>query len=89
VTAQREPPTQTGVRADDRHRGAGARGRTDRPRGTEQGRPAGIQEALKLVGALLTFGLIAAVAVVVLSAITWSVGSHSSNPAVAGRARPA
>jgi hypothetical protein len=47
----------------------------------------GIQEALKIVGALLTFGLIAAVAGVVLAAITWAVGSHSSNPHVAGRGK--
>jgi hypothetical protein len=47
----------------------------------------GISEATKIVGALLTFGLIAAVAGIVLAAITWAVGSHSSNPAVAGRGK--
>lgn len=47
----------------------------------------GISEALKIVGALLTFGLVAAVAGVVLAAITWAVGSHSSNPAVASRGK--
>lgn len=47
----------------------------------------GISEALKIVGALLTFGLIAAVAGVVLAAITWAIGSHSSNPHVASRGK--
>jgi Family of unknown function (DUF6112) len=47
----------------------------------------GITTAMRIVGALLTFGLIAAVAGVVLAAITWAVGSHSSNPAVAGRGK--
>jgi hypothetical protein len=40
-----------------------------------------------MVGALLTFGLIAAVAGVALSAITWAIGSNSSNPHVAGRGK--
>lgn len=38
-------------------------------------------------GALLTFGLIAAVAGIAISAIAWAVGSHSSNPHVAGRGK--
>lgn len=41
----------------------------------------------KIVGALLTFGLIAAVAGIAVSAIAWAVGSHSSNPHVAGRGK--
>lgn len=40
-----------------------------------------------MVGALLTFGLVAAVAGVAISAIAWAVGSHSSNPHVAGRGK--
>jgi hypothetical protein len=47
----------------------------------------GIVALEKIVGALMTFGLIAAVAGVALSAIAWAVGSHSSNPHVAGRGK--
>lgn len=47
----------------------------------------GTSEAARLVGALLTFGLIAAVAGIALSAITWAVGSHSANPHIAGRGK--
>lgn len=47
----------------------------------------GVSEATKIVGALLTFGLIAAVAGVVLAAITWAMGSNSSNPHLAGRGK--
>lgn len=47
----------------------------------------GVAEAIKIVGALLTFGLIAAVAGVVLGAVTWAVGSHSTNPGIAGRGK--
>ena len=47
----------------------------------------GVSEATKIVGALLTFGLIAAVAGVVLAAITWAIGSNSSNPHLAGRGK--
>lgn len=47
----------------------------------------GTQEAEKLVGALLTFGLIAAVAGVTIAAITWALGSHSANPHLAGRGK--
>jgi hypothetical protein len=45
----------------------------------------GLSALEKIVGALLTFGLVAAVAGVAISAIAWAVGSHSSNPHVAGR----
>ena len=41
----------------------------------------------KIVGALLTFGLVAAVAGIVISAIAWAIGSHSANPHVAGRGK--
>jgi hypothetical protein len=47
----------------------------------------GIAALEKIVGALMTFGLIAAVAGVALSAIAWAVGSHSANPHVAGRGK--
>jgi hypothetical protein len=47
----------------------------------------GTDEAAKIVGALLTFGLIAAVAGIALAAITWAVGSHSANPHLAGRGK--
>ena len=40
----------------------------------------GVNTALRIVGALLTFGLIAAVAGIALGAIVWALGSHSSNP---------
>lgn len=47
----------------------------------------GTSEAEKIVGALLTFGLIASVAGVVIAAITWALGSHSANPHLAGRGK--
>jgi hypothetical protein len=47
----------------------------------------GTSEAEKIVGALLTFGLIAAVAGVAIAAITWALGSHSANPHLAGRGK--
>ncbi|MFW5473135.1 DUF6112 family protein [Knoellia sp. CPCC 206450] len=47
----------------------------------------GIAALEKIVGALLTYGLIAAVAGIAISAIAWALGSHSSNPHVAGRGK--
>jgi hypothetical protein len=47
----------------------------------------GISEAKKIVGALLTFGLIAAVAGVAISAIGWALGAHSANPHLASRGK--
>lgn len=47
----------------------------------------GLQAFEKIAGALLTFGLVAAVAGVAISAIAWAAGSHSSNPHVAGRGK--
>jgi len=41
----------------------------------------------QMVGALLTIGLMAAVAGVAISATAWAVGSHSSNPHLAGRGK--
>lgn len=47
----------------------------------------GVGEAEKIVGALLTFGVIAAVAGVAISAMAWALGSHSANPHLASRGR--
>lgn len=47
----------------------------------------GVSEARNLVGALLTFALIAAVAGIAIAAITWALGSHSANPHLAGRGK--
>ena len=47
----------------------------------------GLAAIEKVVGALLTFGLVAAVAVVVISAVAWAIGSSSSNPHIAGRGK--
>ncbi|GAB3077605.1 hypothetical protein GCM10027053_47590 [Intrasporangium mesophilum] len=47
----------------------------------------GIAALERIVGGLLTIGLVAAVAGVALSAIAWAIGSHSSNPHVAGRGK--
>ena len=40
----------------------------------------GIASLESIVGALLTFGLVAAVAGIAISAIAWAIGSHSGNP---------
>jgi hypothetical protein len=47
----------------------------------------GTSEAEKIVGALLTFGLIAAVAGIAIAAMSWALGSHSANPHLAGRGK--
>jgi hypothetical protein len=47
----------------------------------------GISALDNIVGALLTVGLIACVAGVVIAAIVWAIGNHSSNPTLAGRGR--
>jgi hypothetical protein len=47
----------------------------------------GISELQNIVGALLTIGLIASLAGLVLSAIVWAVGNHSVNPVLAGRGK--
>ena len=47
----------------------------------------GVSEARKIVGALLTFGLIAGVGGIAISAIVWALGSHSANPHLAGRGK--
>lgn len=47
----------------------------------------GINELQNLVGALLTIGLIAALAGLALSASVWAVGNHSANPVLSGRGK--
>jgi len=47
----------------------------------------GITELQNIVGALLTLGLIGALAGLALSSIVWAVGNHSSNPTLAGRGK--
>ncbi len=47
----------------------------------------GISLVSNIVGALLTFALIACLAGLVLAAIVWAVGHHSANPTVAGRGK--
>jgi hypothetical protein len=47
----------------------------------------GLHQLLSLVGATLTFGLVACVAAVAVSAATWALGSNSGNPHLAGRGK--
>lgn len=47
----------------------------------------GIGAIKDIVGGLLTLGLVAAVAGVALASIFWAIGSHSSNPHMAGRGK--
>ena len=47
----------------------------------------GISELDNIVGALLTIGLIASLAGLVISAIVWAMGNHSVNPSLAGRGK--
>lgn len=47
----------------------------------------GTSEAENIVGALLTFGLIAAVAGIAIASIAWALGSHSANPHMANRGK--
>jgi len=47
----------------------------------------GISTLTNIVGALLTIGLIACVAGLVIAAIVWAIGSHSSNPHLSGRGK--
>lgn len=47
----------------------------------------GLAAIEKVVGALLTFGLVAAVAGIAVSAVAWAIGSSSSNPHIAGRGK--
>ncbi|WP_035937898.1 DUF6112 family protein [Knoellia aerolata] len=47
----------------------------------------GLDALETIVGGLLAFGLVAAVAGIALSAVAWAIGSHSSNPHVAGKGK--
>ena len=47
----------------------------------------GIGDLRAVVGALLTFVLIVAVLMLIVSAIIWAYGSNSSNPHLAGRGK--
>jgi len=47
----------------------------------------GISTLGNLVGSLLDIGLIAALAGLIIAAIVWSLGHHSSNPQLAGRGK--
>jgi hypothetical protein len=49
----------------------------------------GIAELENIVGALLTIGLIASLAGLVISAIVWAIGNHSANPCWPGGGRQA
>jgi hypothetical protein len=47
----------------------------------------GISQGETIVGALLTFGVIAAVAGLIMGAMVWAVGHHSSNPQTVSRGK--
>lgn len=47
----------------------------------------GLHTAEEIVGALLTFALVAAVAGIAIASITWALGAHSANPHLAGRGK--
>ena len=47
----------------------------------------GIASLESIVGALLTFGLVASVAGIAISAIAWAIGSRSGNPHAAGKGK--
>lgn len=47
----------------------------------------GIHTAMRIIGALLTFGLLAAVAGIAVGAIVWALGSHLSSPHHASRGK--
>lgn len=47
----------------------------------------GMEAARKIVGALLTFGLIASVAGIAVSALVWALSSHNGNAHYASRGR--
>jgi hypothetical protein len=47
----------------------------------------GISTLSNIVGALLTIGLIACVAGLVIAAIVWAIGTHSSNPHLSSRGK--
>ncbi len=47
----------------------------------------GLTELKKIVGALLTFGLVACVAALVASAVVWGFASNTGNPHMAGKGK--
>lgn len=47
----------------------------------------GLGQLRSIVGAMLTFGLVACVAAVVISAVVWGFGANSGNPHIAGRGK--
>ena len=47
----------------------------------------GLSQLRSIVGAMLTFGLVACVAATVISAVVWGFGANSGNPHVAGRGK--
>ena len=47
----------------------------------------GLGQLRSIVGAMLTFGLVACVAAVVIAAVVWGFGANSGNPHVAGRGK--
>jgi hypothetical protein len=47
----------------------------------------GLEALRKIVGALLTFGLVSCVAALVASAVVWGFASNSGNPHLAGRGK--
>jgi hypothetical protein len=47
----------------------------------------GLPAVKQIVGALLTFGLVACVAGFAVSAAAWALGSHGGNPHYAGRGK--
>ncbi|WP_315093248.1 DUF6112 family protein [uncultured Cellulomonas sp.] len=47
--------------------------------------PPGLEQLRVIVGAMLTFSLVACVAALVASAVVWGFGSNSGNPHLAGR----
>ena len=47
----------------------------------------GLSQLRSIVGALLTFGLVACVAATVIAAVVWGFGANSGNPHVAGRGK--
>ena len=47
----------------------------------------GLAQLRNIVGAMLTFGLVACVAATVVSAVVWGFGANSGNPHLAGRGK--
>ena len=47
----------------------------------------GLAQLRTIVGAMLTFGLVACVAALVIAAVVWGFGSNSGNPHMAGRGK--